>query len=86
MGQCGGTGLGRKGIGLRDVGGDEGGVGGGGLRIYGKQLPIRGTLYSIVEFDLKFLPVPVTAYSQTSTLRSDGNFAPRSYTQWNKAQ
>ncbi len=31
---------------------------------------IRATLYSIVEFDLKFLPVPVTAYSQTSTLRS----------------
>jgi hypothetical protein len=31
---------------------------------------IRATLNSIVEFDLKFLPVPVTAYSQTSTLRS----------------
>ena len=34
---------------------------------------IRATLYPIVEFDLKFLPVPVTAYSQTSTSRWDGN-------------
>jgi hypothetical protein len=33
-------------------------------------LPIRAILCSIVEFDLKFLPVPVTAYSQASTLRS----------------
>jgi hypothetical protein len=30
----------------------------------------RAKLNSIVEFDLKFLPVPVTAYTQTSTLRS----------------
>ena len=32
----------------------------------------KSVLHSIVivEFDLKFLPVPVTAYSQTSTLRS----------------
>ncbi|MGA2887709.1 MAG: hypothetical protein ABSE51_06625 [Terracidiphilus sp.] len=38
--------------------------------IYQNAGQIRGTLYSIVEFDLKFLPVSVTAYSQTSTLRS----------------
>jgi hypothetical protein len=49
-------------------------------------LPIRATLYSIVEFDLKFLPVPVTAYSQTSTSRWDGNSVMRSNTPWNKAQ
>jgi hypothetical protein len=41
-----------------------------GSRILRPVCQIRGTLYSIVEFDLKFLPVPVTAYSQTSTLRS----------------
>jgi len=34
------------------------------------RIQIRATLNLIVEFDLKFLPVPVTAYSQTSTLRS----------------
>jgi hypothetical protein len=34
------------------------------------RLTNRAILYPIVEFDLKFLPVLVTAYSQTSTLRS----------------
>jgi CspA family cold shock protein len=38
-------------------------------------------LYLIVEFDLKFLPVLVTACSQTSTLRSAVNQYQRSNTQ-----
>jgi hypothetical protein len=51
-------------------GGDWIGHGMNTLPIIYRRWTIRATLYSIVEFDLKFLPVPVTAYSQTSTLRS----------------
>jgi hypothetical protein len=46
----------------------------------------RATLYLTVEFDLKFLPVPVTAYSQHFHIAFAVKSVQEEQHQWNKAQ
>ena len=69
------SGSGRGGYGrarrMGEVGNGQVGTGLGGVRAFsGAEIQFCAKLESIVELDTKYLPVPVTAYSQTSTLRS----------------